>query len=166
MYTGPERGRFHEWAQQKRSRRSILRGISEVVLAVSAVGTVGYVAIQAMRGSEVLKGEPTTGEIKKYVTKMNGFTPPLLRGGPSLSENDEIGTVEPGIVVRAMEIRDTPYGRNPDLCGNAEDGRYYCKWYELKDPVPVRRPDGPIELRTGVLAGTFVDPIEESRAQK
>ncbi|KKR55875.1 MAG: hypothetical protein UT95_C0061G0002 [Candidatus Curtissbacteria bacterium GW2011_GWB1_40_28] len=113
MYTGPERGRFHEWAQQKRSRRSILRGISEVVLAVSAVGTVGYVAIQAMRGSEVLKGEPTTGEIKKYVTKMNGFNPPLL-----------------------------------------------------KDPVPVRRPDGPIELRTGVLAGTFVDPIEESRAQK
>lgn len=162
MYRGPERGKFHEWAQQKHSRRSCLRGTGEAILVASTLGVVGYVVFLAQRHPKVLKGKPITGEVKSYMIRLSGSNPPRLRDEPSLSVEDEIGTVEPGIVVRAMEIRDTPYPHNPhdDLCGVAEDGNFYCVWYKLVDPVPVQRSDGPIELRTGFFAGTFVDPIE------
>ena len=165
MYRGPERYDT-SWLYKRHPRRTFLKKVWSVggaVAAVSTLGIVGYATFQAERGPEVLTGESIDNQLKTLVTDMYGDNFPSLRRKPSLNDNVILGTVEPGIQVNTRRIFGPVYPTNQPAGFQIEaKGRVYGVWFELMDPVPVRRPDGPVELRAGFLAGNFLrKPTQE-----
>jgi len=149
------------------SRDTAVKGLGlAAVVAGGGLGTAWLVR-NAEQGPPVLTGRPIDNEVRELVTDNHGDFVPLLRSRPSLSVDTEIGIVEVDIPVKVQRVFGPVYPSDDPTFRIEAEGRTYGVWYQLQEPIPVKKQDGTIEITTGVLAGNFLKlPDKEPQAAK